>query len=237
VQLQQVTMNLIINSIGAMNDVDGTRELGNPSQGLKTSNFKCPSAIPAWGFPRSGRTRSSMRFLRPSLTALAWDYGSAARSSNRMAAGCGLPITLRAVRAFFHPTHRGRGVAILTYELRAGCCLYCRLDPPKLNGAVERANRTHTEEFYQLTPCSLEMKTLNCELRQWEKIYNTVRPHHPVQRAKLDVKPQFLENSAVLTHVPEIREHEDAGRFKDTCDFAAGLGTSFARVDVVKAEI
>ena len=48
---------------------------------------------------------------------------------------------------------------------------------PKLNGAVERANRTHTEEFYQVTPCSLEMKKLNRELRQWEKIYNTVRPH------------------------------------------------------------
>ena len=48
---------------------------------------------------------------------------------------------------------------------------------PKLNGAVERANRTHSEEFYQVTPCSLEMNKLNRELRQWEKIYNTVRPH------------------------------------------------------------
>lgn len=48
---------------------------------------------------------------------------------------------------------------------------------PKLNGAVERAQRTHTEEFYQVTPCSLEMKKLNRELRQWERIYNTVRPH------------------------------------------------------------
>jgi putative transposase len=48
---------------------------------------------------------------------------------------------------------------------------------PKLNGAVERANRTHTEEFYQVTPCSLEIKKLNRELRQWERIYNTVRPH------------------------------------------------------------
>jgi putative transposase len=48
---------------------------------------------------------------------------------------------------------------------------------PKLNGAVERAHRTHTEEFYQVTPCSLEMKKLNRELRHWEKIYNTVRPH------------------------------------------------------------
>ena len=48
---------------------------------------------------------------------------------------------------------------------------------PKLNGAVERANRTHTEEFYQVASCSLEMKKLNRELRHWEKIYNTVRPH------------------------------------------------------------
>ncbi|MGH9499670.1 MAG: integrase core domain-containing protein [Terriglobales bacterium] len=48
---------------------------------------------------------------------------------------------------------------------------------PKLNGAVERANRTHTEEFYQVTPYSLELKTLNRELRHWERTYNTVRPH------------------------------------------------------------
>lgn len=48
---------------------------------------------------------------------------------------------------------------------------------PKLNGAVERANRTHSEEFYQVTPCSLQMNKLNRELRQWENIYNTVRPH------------------------------------------------------------
>jgi hypothetical protein len=31
---------------------------------------------------------------------------------------------------------------------------------------VERANRTHTKEFYPVTPRSLEMKTLNRELRQ-----------------------------------------------------------------------
>lgn len=48
---------------------------------------------------------------------------------------------------------------------------------PKLNGAVERANRTHSEEFYQVTAGSLEMKILNRELRQWERIYHTVRPH------------------------------------------------------------
>jgi len=48
---------------------------------------------------------------------------------------------------------------------------------PKLNGSVERANRTHSEEFYQVTPYSLELRKLNRELRVWERTYNTVRPH------------------------------------------------------------
>ena len=48
---------------------------------------------------------------------------------------------------------------------------------PKLNGHVERAQRTHTEEFYELTACSLQIPTLNRELRAWEHVYNTVRPH------------------------------------------------------------
>ena len=65
---------------------------------------------------------------------------------------------------------------------------------PKLNGAVERANRTHTEEFYQVTPCSLEMKKLNRELRQWEKIYNTVRPHQSL--GYLTPRQFLLQNSS-----------------------------------------
>ena len=48
---------------------------------------------------------------------------------------------------------------------------------PKLNGRVERAQRTHTEEFYEVTPCSLQIPTLNQELQSWERTYNTVRPH------------------------------------------------------------
>src|SRR5258708_2381030 len=44
-----------------------------------------------------------MRSLPRSLTALAWDFGSAAPSSDRTAAACGLPITLRAPQAFTSP--------------------------------------------------------------------------------------------------------------------------------------
>jgi putative transposase len=48
---------------------------------------------------------------------------------------------------------------------------------PKLNGQVERAHRTHTEEFYEITPFSLPIAQLNRELQAWERTYNTIRPH------------------------------------------------------------
>ncbi len=48
---------------------------------------------------------------------------------------------------------------------------------PKLNGYVERANRTHTEEFYEVTNASFEMDKLTTALLEWEYIYNTIRPH------------------------------------------------------------
>ena len=48
---------------------------------------------------------------------------------------------------------------------------------PKLNGYVERANRTHTEEFYEVTDASFDMEELNKALLDWEFTYNTVRPH------------------------------------------------------------
>jgi hypothetical protein len=60
------------------------------------------SAIPAWGFHRSRRTRSLMHSLPLNLTvrAWAWDCGSAAPSLNRTGAACGLLTTLRAAQGF-----------------------------------------------------------------------------------------------------------------------------------------
>jgi putative transposase len=86
-----------------------------------------------------------------------------------------MPFPIRAVQvdggsefaAEFEQACQQRGLRLFVLPPRS----------PKLNGAVERANRTHTEEFYQITACSLEMRKLNRELRQWENVYNTVRPH------------------------------------------------------------
>lgn len=48
---------------------------------------------------------------------------------------------------------------------------------PDLNGCVERGQRTHTEEFYEVTEFSWDIPTLNRELMAWETVYNTIRPH------------------------------------------------------------
>jgi transposase InsO family protein len=69
---------------------------------------------------------------------------------------------------------------------------------PKLNGAVERANRTHTEEFYQVTSCAWEMKELIRDLRYREHLYNTVRPH---QALGYLTPLQFLQR-----HSPQRKE-------------------------------
>jgi putative transposase len=48
---------------------------------------------------------------------------------------------------------------------------------PKLNGSVERAQRTHTEEFYEVTDAEPTAEALRPELAAWIATYNTVRPH------------------------------------------------------------
>ena len=54
-----------------------------------------------------------------------------------------------------------------------------RHGPPKLNGHVERAQRTHTEEFYELYDGDVDIGPLNQALRAWERTYNIIRPHRP----------------------------------------------------------
>jgi putative transposase len=48
---------------------------------------------------------------------------------------------------------------------------------PKLNGQVERAQRTHKEEFYQMLDPPDSLAQLRERLRAQEVVYNTVRPH------------------------------------------------------------
>jgi len=70
-------------------------------------------------------------------------------------------------QAIFESECQKRGIKLFVLPPRS----------PKLNGGVERAHRTHTEEFYEITDSSFEIAELKKELVEWEHTYNTVRPH------------------------------------------------------------
>ena len=54
---------------------------------------------------------------------------------------------------------------------------------PKLNGHIERAHRTHNEEFCEVTPDRWTLLELNRQLLGCEHTYNTVRPHQALAYA------------------------------------------------------
>jgi len=72
VQLQQVLMNLMMNSIEAMKDADGTRVLTIRSQRGENREVLISVSDTGAGCLRNRRTSSSMRSLPPRLTARAW---------------------------------------------------------------------------------------------------------------------------------------------------------------------
>jgi len=67
---------------------------------------------------------------------------------------------------------------------------------PKLNGCVERAHRTHTEEFYEVYQVPWNVTELNPELRRWENIYNCIRPH---QALNYKTPLQFLKDNGIVS--------------------------------------
>jgi putative transposase len=87
----------------------------------------------------------------------------------------GMPFPIRGVQidggsefmAEFEEACRSRGVRLFVLPPRS----------PKLNGGVERSQRTHTEEFYDVTDAEPSAPALRAELALWEHTYNTVRPH------------------------------------------------------------
>jgi putative transposase len=86
-----------------------------------------------------------------------------------------MPFPVRAISvdggsefmAEFEAACQTRGIALFVLPPRS----------PKLHGSVERANRTHTEEFYEVTDELLEPAAIRDALLAWERTYNTIRPH------------------------------------------------------------
>ena len=116
-----------------------------------------------------------------------WDVLTVGRSASAYAATTALdavlarmPFPVRASQvdggsefmAGFEQTCADRGIHLFVLPPHS----------PKLNGRVERGHRTHTEEFYECTEADPTVATLSAELRLWEDVYNTVRPHQALSQ-------------------------------------------------------
>jgi len=101
------------------------------------------------------------------------------------------PFPVRAIQvdggsefqAVFEEACQQRGIRLFVLPPRS----------PKLNGHVERANRTHAEEFYEVADLPWTVAELNQHALVWERVYNTIRPH---QALGYKTPKQFLEEFA-----------------------------------------
>lgn len=73
---------------------------------------------------------------------------------------------------------------------------------PKLQGYVERSNRTHREEFYEVEDIELLLEGHNRQLEEWNKTYNYIRPH---QSLAYQTPYEFLQNW--LKEHPQSKYH------------------------------
>lgn len=69
--------------------------------------------------------------------------------------------------AGFETACQAKGIALYVLPPRS----------PKLNGRVERLNRTFREEFWELYDGPLDLEPLRAALQEAEHRYNAARPH------------------------------------------------------------
>ncbi len=109
-----------------------------------------------------------------------------------------MPFSVKAIQvdggsefqAVFETECQKRGIKLFVLPPRS----------PKLNGGVERAHRTHTEEFYEVTDSTFDLAELREKLLEWEHTYNTIRPH---QALGYLTPLKFLK----LNNIKEVRCH------------------------------
>ncbi len=86
-----------------------------------------------------------------------------------------MPFTVKAIQvdggsefmAEFEDACKERGIKLFVLPPRS----------PKLNGHVERSNRSHKEEFYQRLKTPNAITEVRKLLRTWENVFNCYRPH------------------------------------------------------------
>lgn len=111
-----------------------------------------------------------------------WDCSRAYRHASSWAAAGFLeymerkfPFSIRAIqidggsefKKHFEEACRGQTIRLFITPPRS----------PKLQAFVERSNRTHREEFYEVEDIEIKLEDHNRQLESWNKTYNFIRPH------------------------------------------------------------
>jgi putative transposase len=102
-----------------------------------------------------------------------------------------LPFSLRAIqidggsefKAEFEAYCQERGIQLFVLPPRS----------PKLNGMVERLQRSYRDEFYACVDLEPRLEPLSQALRNYEDTYNTIRPH---QALGYQTPQQFIDHRA-----------------------------------------
>jgi transposase InsO family protein len=132
---------------------------------------------------REGRIRFQFS-ARDAITR--WDCGRAYHRATSFTAAMFLdymekkfPFAIRAIqidggsefKRHFEEACRRRGIRLFVIPPRS----------PKLQGYVERSNRTSREEFYEVEDIEPLIEAHNRQLEEWNRIYNYVRPHQALK--------------------------------------------------------
>jgi len=121
--------------------------------------------------------------------------GSAAAFLDALQEECPFPIRAAQVdggsefHAEFEKACERKGIKLFVLPPRS----------PKLNGYVERANRTHREEYYEFSDIPQDLAEHNEDLNYWQDIYNTVRPH---QSLGFKTPLEVLEEHGIVPAAP-----------------------------------
>lgn len=83
-----------------------------------------------------------------------------------------MPFPVRAIQVDGGPEFKAQ-----TCQERGSRLFVLLPHSPKLNGCVERAQRTHREESYQTLDPPASSEQLRQKLRAWEVVFNTRQPH------------------------------------------------------------
>lgn len=129
-----------------------------PEPGVILKQFTTVDVVSRWSVPMIA-SRATARLAERALTHLQ------ARS----------PFPIRAIQvdggsefmADFEAACKAQGILLFVLPPHS----------PKLNGRVERANRTYKEEFYDCSDATPTVAGFRQELRAWEHTYNHIRPH------------------------------------------------------------